>query len=313
MEVINGLVINGTESGKLFYASISDDIVASETVPYIITGMMFYATIADAITASETLPYVWTGTVKSTIGDAIEIAEVTASKTLQNVNGSTSDSPSISETITYEKKNSSSNDVVDRYKDLLILQYRQKTRARATVDLFVRSIVSDLFSMQVQDSFNFDYAIGIQLDLLGKYIGVERRVKTFTGQIALTDDEYRFILYLKRFINIMGSSMDDFQTLVNNYSNSALKVFDHQDMTMSWMVDSSKLSSDIVQVIISNGLLPRPCGVSYSSVVSVIDLSKIFGFQMYADTSVLSVGFNSYSDFHSDWYMIKYSDAITIP
>ena len=64
--------------------------------------------------------------------------------------------------------------LLDYYANLLIVQYHDKPKAIATVKALIKqSFNSDILS-QIQESFNIDTALGKQLDILGKYIGINR-------------------------------------------------------------------------------------------------------------------------------------------
>lgn len=69
------------------------------------------------------------------------------------------------------------NNLVEYYQDLLILQYRSKPKARATIELFVRQLLQDGIYFDVENAFDVNTAVGKQLDMLGKYIGVDRYYK----------------------------------------------------------------------------------------------------------------------------------------
>lgn len=64
--------------------------------------------------------------------------------------------------------------VIDYYVNLLIIQYNQLEKAKATVNLQVRTLLNDDIYSQVQDGYNLDTAVGKQLDVLGTYIGLDR-------------------------------------------------------------------------------------------------------------------------------------------
>lgn len=64
--------------------------------------------------------------------------------------------------------------IIDYYVNLIIIQYNNKPKARGTVDALVSSALAEGVVFDVQDGFNIDTAIGVQLDILGKYIGVDR-------------------------------------------------------------------------------------------------------------------------------------------
>ena len=61
----------------------------------------------------------------------------------------------------------------DYYTDLLIKQYRDKPKARATINGFVELMPMDALN-QMNDAYNLDEAIGNQLSILAKWVGVNR-------------------------------------------------------------------------------------------------------------------------------------------
>lgn len=60
------------------------------------------------------------------------------------------------------------------YSNLLIVQYNGKKRAKATIELFVALLYADMSIMQVRDAFNLETAQGAQLDIIGKWVGLDR-------------------------------------------------------------------------------------------------------------------------------------------
>lgn len=70
--------------------------------------------------------------------------------------------------------------VENYYADLLIIQYRQKPKARATIKLGADLYLADGLVFQMQNILDIDTAIGAQLDLIGKILGVNRNIPGFT-------------------------------------------------------------------------------------------------------------------------------------
>ena len=64
------------------------------------------------------------------------------------------------------------------YTDLLIMQYRTAIRARKQVSLLTKQAMADDLIVAVRDAFAVDTAVGAQLDILGKYVGVPRNIGT---------------------------------------------------------------------------------------------------------------------------------------
>ncbi len=67
-------------------------------------------------------------------------------------------------------------ELADYYTDLLLFQYRNAPRARATIGIYVKQALADLLALQIDPAFTLDNAVGPQLDILGKYIGVPRNI-----------------------------------------------------------------------------------------------------------------------------------------
>lgn len=69
--------------------------------------------------------------------------------------------------------------IVDYYVNLLIIQYNLEPKAQATIRLMVKELQASGILFQIRDAFNIDTAVGAQLDIIGKYVGIDRY---FNGQ-----------------------------------------------------------------------------------------------------------------------------------
>jgi hypothetical protein len=65
-------------------------------------------------------------------------------------------------------------ELVEYYKDLLIIQYRDKPRARETVGLFVSKVAFLEILRDIQEAYEIETAAGDQLDTLAHIVGAER-------------------------------------------------------------------------------------------------------------------------------------------
>lgn len=70
---------------------------------------------------------------------------------------------------------------IEYYKDLLIAQFVQKTKARSSIGSLVDCSLCDGLALDINNAFDLETAVGHQLDVIGSYIGQSR---TVTGQIA---------------------------------------------------------------------------------------------------------------------------------
>lgn len=87
--------------------------------------------------------------------------------------------------------------LIKYYVDLLIIQYRTKPKARATIRAFISELVRAYnLVKQVQMAYDINTAVGAQLDTVGKYFGVVRKFvgldfkyKYFSFQYMGGDDD----------------------------------------------------------------------------------------------------------------------------
>ena len=201
------------------------------------------------------------------------------------------------------------NDFIDYYVNLLIMQYRNKTKAVKHITAIVKAALIDLLPSILQNSFSIDSAQGPQLDILGKYIGISRKVNSFTSFVVLSDIDYRLLLKIKIATNNLGSSFFDIQDFIKNNLSGTLKAFDHKDMSMSFFMSSQIISQTLAQVIVKQDLLPKPMGVGSAAIVYLNDTNKVFGFRSYSFDSLDQVGFNTYSNYNTEYQFLKYEDT----
>lgn len=76
------------------------------------------------------------------------------------------------------------------YANLLIVQYNGQPKAVATIKLFVGLLFVNLIFLQIRDAFDVDSAFGMQRDIIGKWIGVDR---FYEGQLFDFDPWFSLI------------------------------------------------------------------------------------------------------------------------
>lgn len=164
--------------------------------------------------------------------------------------------------------------------------------------------------LAVQEAYNLDTAVGVQLDVLGKYVGVTRTAPGFYEQITLDDDDFRSLIRLAIIKNNAGSSLYEIQTLLTTWFPGAILVFDYQNMQMSYLVSTSVGSASLVQLFVTEKLLPRPMAVQIALLIYAPDIDKFFGFRTYLNAAFNATPFNSYTDYQTDWPWLSYANAI---
>lgn len=206
-------------------------------------------------------------------------------------------------------------ELINYYADLLILQYLGKPKAYATIQTLVTPVVMDQLPTQVQAAFNLlgdSIASGVQLSILGKYAGVTRTGYGFNGDpITLNDVDFLTLIRFAIIKNSSGSSLADIQRLINQYfTPGEILVFDYQNMQMSYLISSAIGSQNLVQLLVTEGLLPKPMAVALASVIYAPIIDAFFGFRTYRLPAHNASPFNDYADYQLDWPWLSYQDTV---
>lgn len=104
------------------------------------------------------------------------------------------------------------NNLLDYYANLLIVQYNGKSKAVATVKMIANLILANLLILQVRDGFNLKTAVGPQLDIIGKWIGVTRN---YNGSLFWGNT---FLAYPDSNELVPTDNTDNLQHGYSNYS-----------------------------------------------------------------------------------------------
>lgn len=85
------------------------------------------------------------------------------------------------------------NELIRYFTNLLILQYRNKPKAKATIETLVTNLFSNdtggIFPLDVENAYDLDTASQKQLDVLGKYIGYSSDVD------IIVDNNFKYAEY----------------------------------------------------------------------------------------------------------------------
>lgn len=155
---------------------------------------------------------------------------------------------------------------IEKYLDLITSEHRGKPRFSAWLaELLSVEDAADEASGQIADGFLIDSAVGVQLDTLGEYIGVKRRL-TFQpsdGSAPIMDDEtYRVVLKAWIVRNHWNGENGTMPRIWQDiFSSSQLNVVDNQDMTMT-AIATNLGTTPLKQQLIEYGyIVPKPEGV----------------------------------------------------
>lgn len=167
--------------------------------------------------------------------------------------------------------------------------------------------------LAVQNAYNLlgdDTAVGVQLDVLGEYVGVTRSGLGFATNTPITLDDSDFLSLIKMAIirNTSGSSLSTIQTLLNKFFPGEMFVVDSKLMFLTFIISSEVGSQDLVQLFVTEGLLPVPMAVGYNVIYG--PTSKYFSFTTYENIVNPGYPMNTYEsyDLMSPWLI--YEDVI---
>lgn len=187
--------------------------------------------------------------------------------------------------------------VEEYYANLLILQYRNKQKARQTIKLGASIYLANGLVFELNDILNIDTAVGAQLDLIGQILGVNRNVyglnidtpyfsfekenaygfsdaqalsdgywKSYWNSIgsayALSDNEYRQLLKFKAVYNLRRGSWAEMDSLYYTLFGNDLEIVNNKDLSVTFKV-SSTLTVALKAAIFLGYIMP-PLGINYT-------------------------------------------------
>ena len=188
-------------------------------------------------------------------------------------------------------------DIENYYADLLIIQYRNKPNARATIKLGVDLYLADGLIFDLNNVLDIDTAVGAQLDLIGKILGVNRQIDGFTldhdyfsfekeppavsygysdkdalsqgywknynnsigSSYSLNDDDYRVLLKFKALYNVRYGSWGCMDLLYWRTFGNEITLVNNKDLTVSYQVSpSASIGLQVAQYL---GYIEPPLGI----------------------------------------------------
>ncbi len=183
------------------------------------------------------------------------------------------------------------------YADLLIIQYRNKPNARATIKLGVDLYLADGLIFDFNNVLDIDTAEVAQLDLIGKILGVSRNIDGFTFNVdffsfektppeisygysdknelsqgywkryknsvgssySLYDDDYRVLLKFKALYNVRYGSWACMDLLYKKAFGDEITLVNNKDTTISYQVSpDASLGLQVAQFL---GYIEPPLGI----------------------------------------------------
>lgn len=197
------------------------------------------------------------------------------------------------------------------YTALITSEHRHLPRFSAVLGALVQPLVDQMNVLEsIPSKFDLDNAVGVQLDDVGLWVGVSRKIRTplsgiyfsldvaglgfdqgiwkgpfdpDTGLTVLDDDTYKLVIRAKIGANHWDGTLASSAAILNSIFDADTHVFieDHQDMSMTIGI-SGKVPSAVFLALLAGGYIPlKPEGVRVNyTIVTTIDGSPLFGFDM---------------------------------
>lgn len=201
-------------------------------------------------------------------------------------------------------------DSLSDYLTLITTEHSDKPKYMAMLQAVLGPVVDALnASQQLPADFDLDQAIGAQLDIVGLWVGIGRRVKTplvgvyfsldtdglgfdqgvwkgpfdpDSGIVELDDDTYRILIRAKIGANHWDGTLGASKAILEIVFSGDTRVFiqDNQDMSMTIGVAGERPSA-IALALLTGGYIPiKPEGVRVDYyIVTSVD-GPLFGFDV---------------------------------
>lgn len=188
------------------------------------------------------------------------------------------------------------DNLISAYVRLLVFQY-QLPKAQAQMAIMAKQLLLDGVILAMRDAYNPTTAVGPQLDVIGKYVGLPRTIGVATplpwfgfvnsggggnmnglistaggqnlnvvfyrvGQVgarnvALSDTSYAFMMALKIILNSSDGTLASIQAYLAALLPGAVTVVDNLDMTLTYTI-TGNIPVDPTTL---QAYLPKPMGV----------------------------------------------------
>lgn len=218
-------------------------------------------------------------------------------------------------------------DVKTYYADLLILQYRNKPKARETIKIGADIYLGDGVIFQLQDILDIDKAEGAQLDIIGKILDCPRVVQGIyndmiffqfydgpdsvgfstvgnpqggnfrtiqnynQSEYSLPDDDYRFLLKFKSAVNVMRGSERGIDDALWNVFQGDVLLKNNHNLTITYIVSAERTLAALAAKQLGYYRAPEGIGANY--VLRVPSPSQIFGFNRKGIMNKTVAGFST--------------------
>ena len=158
------------------------------------------------------------------------------------------------------------------YTGLITSQHNTKPKFMATVAALLQPLVDTLICLaQIPDDFDIDHATGMQLDIVGLWVGMSRVINGSSGLFSLSDDTYRILLKTRIAANQWDGTVEGIVSILTIlFTGYDIYVIDNFDMTMVVGIAGLLPDAELLEIF-SGGYIPlKPVGVKINYVINPI-------------------------------------------
>ncbi len=168
-----------------------------------------------------------------------------------------------------------------------------------------------ILPLAVQNAFNLvgsNIAVGIQLDIIAQYVGVTRTGQGFTTPITLDDADFFTLIQMGIVRNNAGSSLSDIVAFIYQFFGTNILVYDSTLMTLTYFISGSIGSNSLMQLFVTEGLIPKPMGVGLTVFYPV---AAVFSFvTVLVPEEVNGYPFNTAQNYDLTWPWLDATEFI---
>lgn len=202
--------------------------------------------------------------------------------------------------------------ILEDYLNLITSAWRQKPNFVKTVslDVSVQVRVQDLMKSMIP-KFDIDSAVGVQLDVIGRWVGISRNISvpivgvyfSWDGALAvgwdygvwrddrqpvnissLPDDAYRTLIRAKIASNSwQGTTESAYDIWERVFQQYIILIQDNQDMSYDLVIAGGTVDS-LTLALLTEGYIPlKPEGVRVNTYYTMPSEGKVFGWDVESD------------------------------
>jgi Protein of unknown function (DUF2612) len=159
------------------------------------------------------------------------------------------------------------------YANLLIIQYHDQPKAQAEIQLLAKTMLASGIFSDIQAAYDIDTAVGVQLDVIGKYVGVDR----FYSELVL-QNYFSFIAYSEVVAPPASPPRFGYSTYANFTAYSY-----NGTLTYSGLIATgNQLTDDAYRTLIKLKIIINSSNFSHEQIDD--DLFEFFGTQIRAES-----------------------------